>query len=125
MLGAAVAALLFATPAIAQETAPASCGAIEAAPTGMPDGAEANIRAVNAYTERFNAWADANAAVLTCKRERADAARAHADALTTEWNTENGARRAAIAAWQVEVDEFNARNQGARRPGGDPRSREN
>lgn len=112
MLGAAAAALLFATPALAQNTAApaASCGTVEAAPTGMPDGANANRRAVEAFTTRFNAWAEASNQVLACKRTRAEEARAQADALTNEFNTENGTIRTAIAAWTAEVEEFNARN---------------
>lgn len=114
VLGAAVAALLMATPAMAQNdtaAAPAaSCGAVSAAPTGMPDGATASRNVVEAYTTSFNAWAETTNAVLACKRGRAEAARAQADALTAEFNTENGSLRDTIASWTAEVEEFNARN---------------
>jgi hypothetical protein len=76
---------------------------------------------VEAFTQRFNAWAEATNQVLACKRARAEAARAQADALANEFNTENGALRDAIAAWTAEVEEFNARNPRRER---DPRSRE-
>jgi hypothetical protein len=130
MLGAAAAALLFATPVLAQTdtttAAPASCGAVTPQPADMPDGASASRSAVEAFTTRFNAWAEANNQALACKRARAEAARAQADAYTAEFNTENAALRASIAAWQAEVNEFNARNVAQeRRPAGDPRSREN
>jgi hypothetical protein len=121
---AAVVALLIASPALAQtDAAPAaaSCGAAPPAPSDQPDGASADRAAVEAYTQRFNAWAEASMQVMTCKRTRAEAARAAADALTAEYNTENGARNTAIAAWTTEVEEFNARPQ-ARRPARDPRS---
>jgi hypothetical protein len=47
--------------------------------------------------------------VLSCKRARAEEARARADALTNEFNTENSALRTAVTAWTTEVEEFNAR----------------
>lgn len=114
VLGAAVAALLMVTPAMAQnDTAAvpaASCGVASAAPTGMPDGATASRNTVEGYTTNFNAWAEATNQVLACKRARAEAARAEADRLTAEFNTENAALRETIASWTVEVEEFNARN---------------
>jgi hypothetical protein len=114
LLGAAVAALLIASPAMAQTdpaptAAPTQCGTVEAAPTGAPDGATATREQVEAFTTRFNAWGEATRVALECKRTRAEAARAQADAWTLEFNNENGAARTAIAAWQAEVDEFNAR----------------
>jgi hypothetical protein len=122
LLGAAVAALLIASPAMAQTgAAPATCGAVTPAPTDMPDGATASRPDVEAFTERFNAWAEANNQVLACKRTRAEQARAQADAYTNEFNTENATLRQTIATWTAEVEEFNARNVPARR---DRRSRE-
>jgi hypothetical protein len=122
LLGVAVAALLIASPAMAQtDAAPAaaSCAAVAPAPGDQPDGATADRAAVEAYTERFNAWAEATGQVLACKRARAEEARARADALTTEFNTENTALRTAIDSWTAEVTEFNARPQRQRR---DPRA---
>ena len=126
LLGAAVAALLVASPAAAQtDAAPAatSCGSVTPGPpANQPDGATADRAAVEAYTVQFNTWAEANNQVLSCKRARAEEARARADALTSEFNTENTALRTAITAWTTEVEEFNAR-PAARRPQRDPRSR--
>jgi hypothetical protein len=121
VLGAAVAALLMASPAMAQtDAAPAaSCGTLEPMPADPPDGATASGEVVEAYTQRFNAWATASNAVLSCKRTQAEQARARAEALTTEFNTENASVRDAIAAWTVEVTEFNARPPRQRR---DPRA---
>jgi hypothetical protein len=121
LLSAAVAALLMASPAMAQtDAAPAaSCGTLEPAPANPPDGATAAREVVESYTQRFNAWAEASNAVLACKRTEAEQARARADALTTEFNTANSGVRDAIAAWTVEVTEFNARPQRQRR---DPRA---
>lgn len=118
LLGAAAAAaLLFATPAMAQNTtaAPAECGAVAPAPGDMPDGATASRGDVEAYTQNFNAWAEATNQVLACKRSRAEAARAQADAFTNEFNTENGTVRTSVAAWTAEVEEFNARGAPAQR----------
>ncbi|HJS80878.1 MAG TPA: hypothetical protein VJ748_09660 [Vitreimonas sp.] len=110
LLGAAVAALLMASPAMAQtDAAPASCGMVAAAPTDQPDGATASREAVEAYTQRFNAWAESTSQVLACKRARAEAARAAADQLATEFNTENASLRSTVEAWTAEVNEFNAR----------------
>lgn len=122
LFGAAVAALLMAAPAMAQTGAApaAACGALAPMPGDPPDGATASREVVEAYTQRFNAWAEASNAVLTCKRTEAEQARARADALTTEFNTENASVRDAVAAWTAEVTEFNARPQRQRR---DPRTR--
>ena len=126
LLGAAVAALLVASPAAAQtDAAPAaaSCGSVTPGPpANQPDGAIADRAAVEAYTAQFNAWAEANNLVLSCKRSRAEEARARADALAGEFNTENSTLRAAIEVWTAEVAEFNARAP-ARRPQRDPRGR--
>ena len=121
LFGAAVAALLMATPAMAQtDAAPAAaCGTLAPMPGDQPDGATASREVVEAYTQRFNAWAEASNAVLACKRSQAEQARARADALATEFNTENASVRDSIAAWTTEVTEFNARPQRQRR---DPRA---
>jgi hypothetical protein len=47
--------------------------------------------------------------VLACKRAQAEAARAEADRLTNEFNSQNTAVRTSVAAWTAEVEEFNAR----------------
>ena len=110
--GAAVAAILIASPAMAQTDATpaaASCGAVTPAPSDAPDGATADRAVIDAHTTRFNAWATATNQVLSCKRLQAEEARARADALTNEFNTENAALRAAVTAWTAEVEEFNAR----------------
>jgi hypothetical protein len=122
LLGAAVAALLIASPAIAQTgAAPAAdCGTfVGEAPAGAPDGATANRAAVDAYTQRFNTWAEAQRQVLLCKRQQAEAAQAAAQAAINEYNVDNAAVNTAITAWTAEVTDFNARPQQPRR---DPRS---
>lgn len=121
LLGAAVAALLMASPAMAQTDAAPACAAVAPAPGDQPDGATATREQIEAYTQRFNAWAEATNQALTCKRARAEEARARADALTSEFNTENTALRTAIEAWTAEVTEFNARAP-ARNRGRDQRS---
>ena len=120
---AAVAALLAASPAMAQtDAAPAaaSCGTVAPAPGNQPDGATADRAVVEAYTTQFNAWVEATNQVLSCKRARAEEALARANALTGEFNTENTALRGAIDVWTAEVAEFNARAPARRQR--DPRS---
>ena len=113
LLGAAaVAALSIASPAMAQTdlaSTVAACGTIEAAPSDPPDGATATREAMEAYTQRFNAWAAAGTAVMSCKRTHLEQARAALDALAAEFNTQTGARNTTIEAWTAEVAEFNAR----------------
>ena len=123
LLGAAVAALLLASPAVAQtDAAPAaaSCSSIAPTPANAPDGATADRAVVEAYTTQFNAWVESTNQVLSCKRTRAEEALARANALTGEFNTENTALRAAIDSWTAEVTEFNARAPARRQR--DPRS---
>jgi hypothetical protein len=123
LLGAAVAALLLASPAAAQtDAAPAaaSCGSVAPAPASQPDGATADRAVVEAYTTQFNAWVEATNLVLSCKRTRAEEALARANALTGEFNTENTTLRSAIDTWTAEVAEFNARAPARRQR--DPRS---
>jgi hypothetical protein len=123
LLGAAVAALLIASPAMAQtDAAPAaaSCGTVAPVPPGLPDGATASHEDVEAYRLAFDAWHTATAPVLACKRTRAEEALARSTALTGEFNTENTAVNSAITAWRAEAEEFNAR--GPVRPRRDPRS---
>jgi hypothetical protein len=124
LLSAAVAALLIASPAMAQtDAAPAasaSCGTVAPAPPGLPDGATASREDVEAYRLAFDAWHTATTPVLACKRTRAEEALARSNALTGEFNTENTAVNSAITAWRAEAEEFNAR--GPVRPRRDPRS---
>lgn len=119
---AAVAAFLMAAPAMAQtetttppgDTAPlaqSECGAAAPAPADLPDGASATRAQLEAATERFNAWAAAQSTHLACRRAEAQAAMARADSLARQYNELTRAGQAASAAWQAEVEEFNARNQ--------------
>lgn len=122
LVGAAVAALFMATPAMAQTngSAQSACAALPAPLGDMPDGATATRQQLDAFTTRFNAWAEETNGVLACRRAEAEAARARADALTVEFNTANTGLRTAITAWTAEVEEFNARAPEQRRR--DPRA---
>lgn len=118
IVGAALAAVLLAAPAMAQETpapAPAApqsqCGAIPPAPGDLPDGANATRRAMETANERVSAWVASANAILQCRRAEAEAARAAADALGGEYNTMNGSVRAVITGWEAEAAEYNARGQ--------------
>jgi hypothetical protein len=119
--GAAVAALLIATPAMAQtEAASDSCGTVAPAPANVPDGATASAADVEAYRVAFEAWFNATNPVLTCKRTQAEEAAARSAAMTSAFNAENTTVNAAITAWRTEAEEFNARAPA--RPRRDPRS---
>ena len=114
VLGAAIAALLIATPAMAQ-TDPAataaanatSCGAIEPPPT-LPDAATANREAMDAGNTAFNTWGQANQVVLQCRRAEVEALQARYQALRAEYNAGAEQLRNVNTAWQAEVAEFNA-----------------
>jgi hypothetical protein len=116
LLGAALAAVLLATPALAQTetTAPAapvpasSCGALPAQPT-MPDGAVANREEMEAANTAFVAWFEQYRANLTCRSTEATALRAQFEARFAEHNTGVEALEAANTSWTAEAAEFNAR----------------
>jgi hypothetical protein len=117
LVGAAFAALMLATPAVAQ-TDPAasaavnatSCGALAAPPT-LPDGATADREAMEAGNTAFTAWAEANRAVLACRRAEVEALQARFQALRAEYNTGAEQLNATNTAWQADVTEFNERRR--------------
>jgi hypothetical protein len=116
VLGAAVAALLLVSPALAQsDTAPASssCGAI-APPPDLPDGAGANYEEMETANARYTEWAASNRQVLECRRAEVEALRARYEALRVEFNAGAEQARATQTSWEAEVAEFNARNPRSR-----------
>lgn len=125
LLGAAVMALLVASPAVAQTDADApstQCGAIAPPPT-LPDGATAEYAAMEAGNAAFRAWAESNRSVLECRRQEVEAAQARYQALRNEFNAGADQLNATNASWEAEVAEFNERNpQPAQQRRRDPRS---
>lgn len=124
LIGAAVAALLFAGSAVAQTTtaptlAPSRCGEAPVAPQ-LPDGAHATSAQMTAGNAAYDTWAHAMQANVQCRRAEAEELRAQADARTNEYNGFAGALNQTVANWQAEVAEYNARGtqSGGRRERG-------
>jgi hypothetical protein len=112
VLGAAVAALLFASPAFAQsEGAPATstCGAVAPAPA-LPDGATATYEQMETGNTSYDAWYESNRVALECRRAEVVAAEARYQTLRTAFNTNTEEVTAARTSWEAEVAEFNARS---------------
>lgn len=118
VVGAALAALLFAAPAAAQTETPApapaqaqasSCAALLPTPSNLPDGAAANRQQMTRANEQVVAWASAMHPILDCRRQEAAAAQARAQALTQQYNADANAFSASVTAWQAETEEFNTR----------------
>jgi hypothetical protein len=120
LLGA-LAALIIATPAMAQtepaapaDAAATACGATQAPPT-LPDGATADNDAMHAANAAYESWAEANRAVLQCRRIEVEGLNARVAALRAEYNAGVDRMNATIAAWEADVTEYNERNQERRR----------
>jgi len=117
-LGAALATVVMASSAFAQDTTspPASttppaasqCGAFPETPQ-LPDGATANRAAMVSANERFTAWVTASQAYLECVRLEADAAASTYQARRDEYNSRRDALRTTVDSWTVETGEFNSR----------------
>jgi len=104
LIGAAAAAFVMAaSPAFAQAALTPNCTGFEAAPT-LPDGATAERSEVEAANTAVQAWAEA-------RRTKLLGCQADITAMTQAFNTAEQERRAATAAWEAEVAEFNARAQ--------------
>ncbi len=110
LIGVAAATLLMASPALAQTpaTAPDVCVGFAAAPT-LPDGATAAPEAMAAMDTEFRAWHGAGTAKLQQCRTEIEALRAQLTATETAYNGGVALLNGTRDAWQVEVDEYNAR----------------
>jgi hypothetical protein len=123
ILGVAVAAMLFAAPALAQTTpapaAPAaipasSCGEAPATPT-LPDGATASRRDMDAANTTYTSWAEAYRANVQCRHAEAEALQAQAAARAAEHNAAVELFNTTTTAWEADVAEYNARPGNRRR----------
>jgi hypothetical protein len=117
LLGAAVAAVLLATPVFAQTTppappaapvAPSPCGALPPAPS-LPDGATSNREEMEAGNTAYRAWYEQYTANIACRAAEATGLRAQYEARFTEHNAAVEALNAANTSWVAEAEEFNAR----------------
>lgn len=121
LIGAAVVALLAASPAFAQ-TAPAgapNCSGFDAAPSNLPDGASASASRMSEGREQIVQWQTARDARLAQCLAEINAVRAALNAAETAYNQAVAEKNAVITAWAAETEEFNARgNSGSRRERG-------
>lgn len=110
LAGAAVAVLLLSSQAFAQTPAGApSCGGFEPAPT-LPDGASANRAAIERANAEYEAWSQARLARLRACKAEVDAFN---DQVAAIYNPAKAELESVVAAWTVEVAEFNARGTSA------------
>jgi hypothetical protein len=110
LIGAAAATLLMASPALAQTpaTAPDVCVGFAAAPA-IPDGATATPEIMSGTDTEFRAWHGTGSAKLQQCRAEVEAMRARLTATETAYNAGVALLNGTRDAWQVEVDEYNAR----------------
>lgn len=102
LIGAvAAAALLAASPALAQTNMSPNCTGFDPAPT-LPDGATAERSVVEAMNAQVEAWANA-------RRDKLLACQADINAMAQAMQAANQERTALTTAWNTEVTEFNAR----------------
>ncbi|QGZ95615.1 hypothetical protein [Terricaulis silvestris] len=124
-MGVAVAAMLIATPVLAQtagETTatsptpipPSTCGALLPAPT-LPDGATASRSDMDTANTTYTAWAEAYRQVIVCRHAEAQALRTQTDARVLEHNAAVEALNTATTTWEADVAEYNARPANRRR----------
>lgn len=109
----------FTVSAHAQESAPAvvapsTCPAIVQAP-GAPDGATATEAQMRAAVTAFDAWRTTEQATLDCRRTEADALRVQAQARADEYRAAQTDNTARAAAFQAQIDIFQARPARSRR----------
>ncbi len=121
LIGAALAAFLVAAPAAAQETAQppltSRCATLPAAPE-LPDGANANERAMQQGQERFAAWRTAIEPIIQCRNAEMTAWRQQYEAIGAANEADGAAATAIVTNWAAEVEEYNARaERGSNRRG--------
>lgn len=121
LIGAAAAALLFASSAVAQTPEPAApavpvspnCTGFDPVPA-FPDGATANAAAMAEGNELYQTWGNARLAKLQTCRAEIETMRAQLRPMEEGFTNANNELREAVAAWQAEVEEFNARGNSRR-----------
>ncbi len=114
-VGAAALGLALASAAIAQTPATLSrCGELAPAPPITVDGATSSAQDIEAANVAFAAWAQETQGKLACRFTEIEEQRVALNARESEYNTGAEQLNTSIAAWRVEVDEFNARPQRSR-----------
>lgn len=94
---------------------PSRCTAASTPAPTLPDGAAADADDMATANTAFTAWAEGERAKLQCRRSEVEELRAALAARTAEYNSGVESLNGAIASWQAEVEEFNARPQNRRR----------
>jgi hypothetical protein len=122
VIGAAAAALLLVAP-VAAQTPPAgppaappvssNCGNFGPAPT-LPDGAAADREQIAAGNTLYDSWGQERLAKLRLCRAEIEALRAQLAPLEQAYTASNTELNGVVAAWTVEVAEFNARPASSR-----------
>ncbi len=115
---AAVLVAAFTLSAHAQETttvpavavAPSSCPAVPA-PPAPPNGGRANAELMAAAIAQYEAWNTSTTAPLQCRVQEVRALRAQVEAREVEYNASLAAGAEAGAAWQAQVDVYQARQR--------------
>lgn len=106
----ALAAVVLATPAMAQSAGSPNCTGFDPAPT-LPDGTTASHDAMTAAGARVDAWRQARDQKLALCQADVVALRAQLDAMVQAHNTAGQERMAVVNAWNAEVDEYGARGR--------------
>lgn len=101
------------TAADAAPNPPSACAELPAAPS-LPDGASANNEAMTAGNATYLAWANPVQQSLACQRAEIEAAHRRWDALVAQYNANAQTLNAQRAAWDNEIEEYNARGGGGR-----------
>lgn len=106
----------FAASATAQETttdatvAPSSCPAVPA-PPAPPNGQRASAEQMNAAIAQYEAWNASTSAPLQCLANEVRTLQAQANARAAEHAAALAAGRETSAAWQAQVDAYQARQR--------------
>jgi hypothetical protein len=118
LTGAALVAMLLATPALAQQTTapaepapvaqPSACAPLPTQPAS-PDGATADRATMEAGVNAYNAWATQYSEGVQCRRREAQQMRVTYDALIAQHNQAAQTLNTANTAMEAETAEFNQR----------------
>lgn len=107
----------FTMGAQAQETtptpaavAPSACPAVPE-PPAPPNGARTSAEQMAAAVAQYEAWNTSATAPLQCRVQEVHALRAQTAARETEYNASLAMGRDAGAAWQAQVDAYQARQR--------------
>jgi hypothetical protein len=102
------------TTAPAATVPPSACPAVVQAPAA-PDGSTVNEAQMRAAVAAFDAWRTSEQATLDCRRAEADALRLQAQARADEYRAAQADNTARAAAFQAQIDIFQARPERSRR----------